>query len=460
MVADRRDPFPAWLAFLAGAMAGGAGAILAAALAESRERLDLSLIRRSLDDPDVPPTVVVPGILGSELLRPDGARAWLNVGNALGYYDLRLPMELPGGPGPAPLQPGGLLGVDTVLPRLFGFTEYADLLRLLEAAGFRRDAAEGRGLSYHVFTYDWRRDLVEAARRLGEALDRLADERGEPGRRFNLIGHSMGGVVARYYLRYGGAEPAEGAPVTWAGARRIANLLIVASPNAGSLWALGAILSGSRVGFSSTTLAPPVIASMPAPYQLFPAREAPALIDAQGQPLDVDLHAPATWERFGWGPWHPRDPLHPAPEHPDRAKAFLSATLARGRAFQRSLARAPETDCPARVVVFGGDCLATVGRGVAPELPGQPPRLEPANEDEARLLYEAGDGRVTRSSVLASYLSKGDRDEHPHDNGIPELSHAFFGAADHHGLYAEPTFQSALVRQLLRPARRIRRARV
>jgi hypothetical protein len=176
--------------------------------------------------------------------------------------------------------------------------------------------------------------------------------------------------------------------------------------------------------------------------------------------MDVDLHDPRTWERFGWGPWHPTDPLHPAPEDLDRAREFLSATLSRARAFQRALSHAPDSPCPARVLVFGGDCLATVGRGVAPELPGQPPRLEPANEDEARLLYEAGDGRVTRSSVLVSYLATGERDEHPHDNGIPELSHAFFGAADHHGLYAEPTFQSALLRQLLRPARGFQQRRV
>ena len=37
--------------------------------------------------------------------------------------------------------PGGLLGVDRALPRLFGFTEYADFVSLVEGAGFRRDRA-------------------------------------------------------------------------------------------------------------------------------------------------------------------------------------------------------------------------------------------------------------------------------------------------------------------------------
>jgi hypothetical protein len=39
-------------------------------------------------------------------------------------------------------------------------------------------------------------------------------------------------------------------------------------------------------------------------------------------------------------------------------------------------------------------------------------------------------------------------------SGLPELSHVFFGAADHHGIYREPTFQSLLLRSLLRAARR------
>ena len=41
------------------------------------------------------PVVVVPGIMGSCLLRPDGTPVWLNLRNALGHYNLRLPFTLP-----------------------------------------------------------------------------------------------------------------------------------------------------------------------------------------------------------------------------------------------------------------------------------------------------------------------------------------------------------------------------
>ena len=70
-------------------------------------------------------------------------------------------------------------------------------------------------------------------------------------------------------------------------------------------------------------------------------------------------------------------------------------------------------------------------------------------------MLEAGDGRVARSSVLGSHVEASDS----HEGGLPEITHAFFGDADHHGIYGEPTFQSVLLRKLLRPRRQPSRER-
>jgi hypothetical protein len=64
-------------------------------------------------------------------------------------------------------------------------------------------------------------------------------------------------------------------------------------------------------------------------------------------------------------------------------------------------------------------------------------------------MFEAGDGRVTRASVLAAHLPGTEETET--GCGLQEASQVFFGAADHHGIYEEPTFQSLLLRLLLRP---------
>lgn len=440
--------------FLAGILAGAAGAVLAASLIP-RRRLDPRLIKaRRKDSDDIPGAVLIPGILGSQLLRANGTQAWLNLGNAFGYHDLQLPLSL--SEVRDELRPGPLLGTDAVLPRVFGFTEYADVIDLLEDAGFTAGRRRPGRPDYHVFAYDWRRDLVESARSLHNHLEGLAEAQRDPHARFNLIGHSMGGLVARYYLRYGTAEPDESAPVTWAGARRIRQLVLVATPNGGSVPALSAILNGERVGLSYTTLAASVTSRMVSLYQLLPPAGAFALLDHRSEPLDADLHDPATWDRFGWGPFRPRaqtrrsqDEMEAEPEpHPKAQRTHLENVLARARVFHRALARQPETRCPVRVLLLGGDCLPTLGRAVVPERRGLPPHFEPRNSQEAEAMYEAGDGRVTRASVLASHLPGAEDTDT--GSGIAEVSQAFFGSADHHGIYSEPTFQSLLLRLLLR----------
>lgn len=443
-----------WLTpFLAGVLTTGAGWVVSQALAARRRPFDPRLLRLGDKDGELTPVVVVPGIMGSGLRRPDGTPVWLNLRNAIGHFNLSLPLTLPLADSRDDLEPAALLiGTDARVPRMFGFTEYYDLLEILEAAGFRpAPSAEPERPTYHVFTYDWRRDMVEAARRLHELLERLAEERGDPDARFNVIGHSMGGMVARYYLRYGTAEPAENQPITWAGARRIRNLVIVATPNAGAVHALEALLYGSRVGLSYTTLAAPVISRMPAVYQLLPPKGPVSLLDHKLEPLPADLHDADTWRRFGWGPFASSTVRRLSGFTEEEAEAyqpFLEAVLGRAAAVHRALAQAPVVACPTRVLLVGGDCLPTLARAVVPEKEGLPPRFEPRNRKEADAMFEAGDGRVTRASLLASHLPAAE--EHAELCGVQEASQVIIGSVDHHGLYREPTFQAILLRTLLR----------
>src|SRR6185503_16390437 len=100
---------------------------------------------------------------------------------------LSLPFTVPLAGSKDELVPRGLLGTDAWMPRLFGFTEYYDLMALLRGAGFRSpQAAAPDQPVYHVFSYDWRRDLSESARRLHELLESLAAERGDPDAKFDL----------------------------------------------------------------------------------------------------------------------------------------------------------------------------------------------------------------------------------------------------------------------------------
>jgi hypothetical protein len=139
-------------------------------------------------------------------------------------------------------------------------------------------------------------------------------------------------------------------------------------------------------------------------------------------------------------------------------RAFLDAVLARARDLHEALARMPDTPCPARVALIGGETLPTLARAIVSDRPGDSPRFVSSVPAEAEAMFEAGDGRVTRASMLAAHLPGADEDEH--GCGVPEVSRIFLGAADHHGIYADPTFQTVLLRQLLKPHRRRETAKV
>ena len=83
--------------FLAGFAAGTA--VAAASTFRHRRKIRRPLhpriIRALPRHAEAPMVVFVPGLCGTQLLRPDGSEAWLNLGNTLGHHDLRLPGTLP-----------------------------------------------------------------------------------------------------------------------------------------------------------------------------------------------------------------------------------------------------------------------------------------------------------------------------------------------------------------------------
>ena len=86
------------------------------------------------------------------------------------------------------------------------------------------------------------------------------------GYRFDIVAHSMGGLVARYYLRYGATDlPEDGSlpPVTWAGAQEVDRLILVGTPNLGSMDALKNLVLGFNPSFLLPKFHPTLLATMP-----------------------------------------------------------------------------------------------------------------------------------------------------------------------------------------------------
>ncbi|MEU3662496.1 hypothetical protein AB0E77_22525 [Streptomyces sp. NPDC032940] len=160
--------------------------------------------------------VVVPGILGSVLSTPDGREVW-NTSLAMGAHvlgsfsgvleSLRLPPGLGDGPPPAryALRPRSLMPGWQVWPGFWSGAGYPALVRHL------RTCLKDPARQLKLFPYDWRLSNAYNARLLLDRATRWLHEwrNGGGGRdaRLQLVCHSMGGLIGRYFLHVlGGGE--------------------------------------------------------------------------------------------------------------------------------------------------------------------------------------------------------------------------------------------------------------
>ncbi|WP_322756055.1 lipase/acyltransferase domain-containing protein [Frankia sp. Cas3] len=221
--------------------------------------------------------MVVPGIAGSRLAAPGGPR-W-NVNAAQIAATLADPARLslsehpdlvPVGAAPAGVMPW--LGVVHSLGRLTANIENG-------FEGVRVDPGDSPGrrdlaADVVVFPYDFRRSIEHAAQRLdAEVTARLADLSASARRdRVIVVAHSMGGLVARYWL-----GPLGGWEVCRA-------LVTLGTPHRGAPKALDWLVNCPRVGGFAVPGAAEVLGGWPSAFELLPRY--PVVLDsATGQPL-------------------------------------------------------------------------------------------------------------------------------------------------------------------------------
>jgi pimeloyl-ACP methyl ester carboxylesterase len=140
--------------------------------------------------------------------------------------------------------------------------------------------------SFNHFLYDWRADCRYSA---GQLLDFLR-ERGSPGARWNLVGHSQGGlliIVASKLL----ADRA-------AFAELVASVVLVGAPLAGTINAAHALIEGDQFGSGAKPELQTIMRTWPSLYQMMPAW--PAVMDQAGQPAprERQLLAPSAWDGY------------------------------------------------------------------------------------------------------------------------------------------------------------------
>jgi pimeloyl-ACP methyl ester carboxylesterase len=423
------------------------------------------------------PVIVIPGILGSKLIEQHtGQIVWgafadgyANPKHADGARLFALPMEHGQALSDltdATVSDGSLERVTvSVLGLHINLRAYVHILSTLGVGSYRdeplgRDAIDyGPGhFTCFQFDYDWRRDNVENARRLDAFIKEkrayiqeqyklhYGIEGGEV--KFDIVAHSMGGLVARYYLRYGDADlPSDGSQpeVTWAGAEHVRRLVLVGTPNAGSAKAMDELLHGADIGPTLPTYSPAILGTMPSIYQLLPRGRHGAMRDAQTGKTISDLYDPELWQQMRWGLASPKQDktlrvLLPEVKDPeDRRRIALdhqAKCLNRARLFAQALDAPAAPPDGTTIHLFAGDAEQTLAvLQVKPDGTVSPQEHRP------------GDGTVLRSSALM--------DERVDSEWSPKLVSPITWSSvqliftDHLGMTKDPAFSDNVLYLLL-----------
>jgi len=433
-------------------------------------------------DPWRNPIIVVPGLLGSKLVDSTSSQiVWGAFGggaaNPRRPDDARLialPMEMgmPLSDLRDGVHPDGAL--DRIKIRLLGLPieldAYFFILASLGAGGYR-DELLGRlgAIDYgddhftcFQFDYDWRRDNVENAQRLHQfMIEKRAYVREEikrrygvdnPNVRFDVVSHSMGGLLVRYMLEFGDSDlPLDGSvpTITWAGAELVDRAILISPPNGGSALAVEQIIEGVQFSALFPRYEPALVGTFPSVYQLLPrARHVSVVDDATGQSLDpLD---PEIWIRHQWGLANPAQDnvlkvLLPNVSTADERRAIaldhLRKSLARARQFQAALDQPASPPSGTELYLIAGDAVLTDATLA----------VDPVTSDLHVTDKQPGDGTILRSSALL--------DERPGSQWKPELvspipwRNVQFVYEDHLGITSNHEFTDNLLYLLLESPR-------
>jgi hypothetical protein len=413
------------------------------------------------------PVILIPGLLGSRLSREeDGVELWPGSTRKLltsDYEDLALRID------PETLEPVD----DGLVPgRLFdgavGMDFYRRIVRELRVAGGYHVAKPGQPLvqqraRLYVFTYDWRQDNVKTVQKLDALIEQIRLDYRDPMLRVDIVAHSMGGLIARYYERYGTVDVLDGNSfqVTGLGGSKIRRMALLGTPNQGTVGAVHKFLNGYRVGISALPIEG--VATMPSTFQLFPHPLLDWVVNVNGKPLEFDVFDVEFWRRYDWSIFDHRiqrrmDRRRDVWPQQDVFERWFEKRLDRGRGFVWSL-MVPAGPVPlVKPLLLGGDCVPTPRRLVFESIGGESvARLRPEQillptpgVDYESLMFEPGDGSVTRSSLVSRQDLSREVPRYEQEGLEPQRE--VLVCAQHDELTSDDVLLDALIEYLLAPA--------
>ena len=426
------------------------------------------LYMQSMHVVDQPPVVFVHGVMGSKLRNSKtGEELWPGSLKRIlfsNYSDVALEID----PQTLKAMPSDIEAFD-IADAAVGKDFYGKIVRTLGEVGEYSLSQVGHKAdktrkNYYVFFYDWRQDNVITARKLADFIDQIRLDYDDPDLKVDIVAHSMGGLITRYYIRYGREDVLDSNdfPVNMYGGKRVRRVILLGTPNLGSVKILNLFITGVQLG-TREKIHTETLATMPSLFQLFPHPLNNWIITGEGKPLDRDLFDVNIWRRFQWSIFDPvvRERIRTGFTNPQAAdeyikvlEAFFEKSLERARRFVWSLTVPLPEDHP-RLVVFGGACHLTSARILVEEVNGESLiRMKPAEikdpaagVDYDALLMEPGDGSVTKASLLGRDVL--DPSVRRNKYSFFPLDHAVFLCEKHNSLTSNVNFQDNLLNELL-----------
>lgn len=196
---------------------------------------------------------------------------------------------------------------------------YKDMLDILINKGFiPEEQVKEKGKNFpslYTFYYDWRRNNVQNAQQLYRFIQQKRQELQKKYEelygiknfdvKFNIIGHSMGGLITRYMLMYGDQEIPDNGPMPkpdWRGSKFVERAVIVGTPNLGFLNVCFEMSKGLSIAKGVPAFPPAVIGTWATYYQMLPfsCMQSVKYADNPDGPA-INLYDPQVWIDLKWG---------------------------------------------------------------------------------------------------------------------------------------------------------------